>query len=278
MACAARYKCRLAAPADLPATPGHMAHARGNPSRRSRLRWPLSAYGIGHNRKDESGHGKRYKDEHRYHTSGNGIRYWRGDDGRYYCRRSTVSAVPPVRSQVARSTPAASGRLAPCSALRQAPCSGARSRAVKPAAAKAAGVSDQMPCRERGALQADRALDLGSMAVQGLGPRRDVMLVRCLATVAALTLPRLRLPPILTTTGRSSGRNERSATGNCTRRRADVTSTRRPKSATESWPSWTASSAGRRPRNGTKQRRSGANEIANMTDLTIAGMIEPDRP
>jgi hypothetical protein len=38
--------------------------------------------------KDESGHGKRYKDERRYYTSGNGIRYWRGDDGRYHCRRS----------------------------------------------------------------------------------------------------------------------------------------------------------------------------------------------
>ena len=23
-----------------------------------------------------------------YYTTGNGIRYWRGDDGRYYCRRS----------------------------------------------------------------------------------------------------------------------------------------------------------------------------------------------
>jgi outer membrane lipoprotein SlyB len=33
-------------------------------------------------------HGKRAKDARRYHTSGNGIRYWRGDDGRYYCRRS----------------------------------------------------------------------------------------------------------------------------------------------------------------------------------------------
>ena len=26
--------------------------------------------------------------ERRYHTSDNGIRYWRGDDGRYRCRRS----------------------------------------------------------------------------------------------------------------------------------------------------------------------------------------------
>ena len=33
-------------------------------------------------------HGKRAKDAQRYYTSGNGIRYWRGDDGRYYCRRS----------------------------------------------------------------------------------------------------------------------------------------------------------------------------------------------
>ena len=28
------------------------------------------------------------KDRKRYKTSGNGIRYWRGDDGRYYCKRS----------------------------------------------------------------------------------------------------------------------------------------------------------------------------------------------
>ena len=33
-------------------------------------------------------HGKRANDAQRYYTSGNGIRYWRGDDGRYYCRRS----------------------------------------------------------------------------------------------------------------------------------------------------------------------------------------------
>lgn len=33
-------------------------------------------------------HGKRAKDAQRYYTSGNGIRYWRGDDGRYYCKRS----------------------------------------------------------------------------------------------------------------------------------------------------------------------------------------------
>lgn len=31
-------------------------------------------------------HGQRAKQ--RYYTTGNGIRYWRGDDGRYYCRRS----------------------------------------------------------------------------------------------------------------------------------------------------------------------------------------------
>jgi outer membrane lipoprotein SlyB len=24
----------------------------------------------------------------RYHSSANGVRYWRGDDGRYYCKRS----------------------------------------------------------------------------------------------------------------------------------------------------------------------------------------------
>jgi hypothetical protein len=33
-------------------------------------------------------HGKRAKDERRYYNSANGVRYWRGDDGRYYCRRS----------------------------------------------------------------------------------------------------------------------------------------------------------------------------------------------
>ena len=33
-------------------------------------------------------HGKRAKDERRYYTSTNGVRYWEGDDGRYYCRRS----------------------------------------------------------------------------------------------------------------------------------------------------------------------------------------------
>src|SRR5688500_5029372 len=33
-------------------------------------------------------HGKRAKDARQYSTSGNGIRYWQGDDGRYYCRRS----------------------------------------------------------------------------------------------------------------------------------------------------------------------------------------------
>lgn len=34
-------------------------------------------------------HGKRYKERHRtYYTTDNGIRYWRGEDGRNYCRRS----------------------------------------------------------------------------------------------------------------------------------------------------------------------------------------------
>ena len=33
-------------------------------------------------------HGKRAHDARRYYTSGNGVRYWRGDDGRYYCKRS----------------------------------------------------------------------------------------------------------------------------------------------------------------------------------------------
>lgn len=42
-------------------------------------------------------YGKRAKDheryehereERRYYRTGNGIRYWKGDDGRYYCKRS----------------------------------------------------------------------------------------------------------------------------------------------------------------------------------------------
>ena len=33
-------------------------------------------------------HGKRAKDARHYHTSANGVRYWRGNDGRYYCKRS----------------------------------------------------------------------------------------------------------------------------------------------------------------------------------------------
>jgi hypothetical protein len=35
-------------------------------------------------------HGYRAKEANRiqYRTSGNGIRYWRGNDGRYYCKRS----------------------------------------------------------------------------------------------------------------------------------------------------------------------------------------------
>jgi uncharacterized protein YcfJ len=28
------------------------------------------------------------KENRRYHTSANGVRYWRGDDGRYHCKRS----------------------------------------------------------------------------------------------------------------------------------------------------------------------------------------------
>ncbi len=36
-------------------------------------------------------HGHRAKQaqyQQRYYQSGNGIRYWQGDDGRYYCKRS----------------------------------------------------------------------------------------------------------------------------------------------------------------------------------------------
>ncbi|WP_309622476.1 glycine zipper 2TM domain-containing protein [Novosphingobium sp.] len=34
-------------------------------------------------------HGRRHhdRDRHDYRTSDNGVRYWRGDDGRYYCKR-----------------------------------------------------------------------------------------------------------------------------------------------------------------------------------------------
>ncbi|MGZ3199732.1 MAG: glycine zipper 2TM domain-containing protein [Croceibacterium sp.] len=35
------------------------------------------------------GHGhNRHAYAQRYYTTGNGIRYWRGNDGRYYCHRS----------------------------------------------------------------------------------------------------------------------------------------------------------------------------------------------
>ena len=33
-------------------------------------------------------HGYRAKQAQRYYSTDNGIRYWRGDDNRYYCRRS----------------------------------------------------------------------------------------------------------------------------------------------------------------------------------------------
>lgn len=33
-------------------------------------------------------HGKRANDARRYYSTDNGIRYWRGEDGRNYCRRS----------------------------------------------------------------------------------------------------------------------------------------------------------------------------------------------
>ena len=33
-------------------------------------------------------HGKRAKDARQYYSSAHGVRYWRGDDGRYYCKRS----------------------------------------------------------------------------------------------------------------------------------------------------------------------------------------------
>ncbi|HEY6816673.1 MAG TPA: glycine zipper 2TM domain-containing protein [Croceibacterium sp.] len=32
-------------------------------------------------------HGKRAKDDRRYYSTANGIRYWQGQDGRYYCKR-----------------------------------------------------------------------------------------------------------------------------------------------------------------------------------------------
>ncbi|MGN3973993.1 glycine zipper 2TM domain-containing protein [Tsuneonella sp. SYSU-LHT278] len=35
------------------------------------------------------GHRAKHSDyQPRYYTSGNGVRYWQGDDGRYYCKRS----------------------------------------------------------------------------------------------------------------------------------------------------------------------------------------------
>ena len=37
---------------------------------------------------DRRGHKWKDRDDRRYRTSGNGVRYWRGDDGRYYCKRS----------------------------------------------------------------------------------------------------------------------------------------------------------------------------------------------
>lgn len=33
-------------------------------------------------------HGYREHQAQRYYSTDNGIRYWRGDDGRYYCKRS----------------------------------------------------------------------------------------------------------------------------------------------------------------------------------------------
>ena len=32
-------------------------------------------------------HGHRAKQAQRYYSTDNGIRYWRGEDGRYYCKR-----------------------------------------------------------------------------------------------------------------------------------------------------------------------------------------------
>ena len=37
---------------------------------------------------DRDRDGRYYKQDRRYYTSNNGVRYWRGDDGRYYCKRS----------------------------------------------------------------------------------------------------------------------------------------------------------------------------------------------
>ncbi|SFG11198.1 Glycine zipper 2TM domain-containing protein [Novosphingobium sp. CF614] len=33
-------------------------------------------------------HSRHDRDERRYHRTDNGIRYWRGNDGRYHCRKS----------------------------------------------------------------------------------------------------------------------------------------------------------------------------------------------
>jgi outer membrane lipoprotein SlyB len=34
------------------------------------------------------GHRAKQAQQQRYYTSDNGLRYWQGDDGRYYCKRS----------------------------------------------------------------------------------------------------------------------------------------------------------------------------------------------
>jgi len=36
----------------------------------------------------EAKHGKHHHDQRRYYNSANGVRYWQGADGRYYCHRS----------------------------------------------------------------------------------------------------------------------------------------------------------------------------------------------
>lgn len=52
---------------------------------------PPWAPAYGKRAKDAQRYDRRYvqaRDQRRYYTTGNGIRYWRGDDGRYYCKRS----------------------------------------------------------------------------------------------------------------------------------------------------------------------------------------------
>lgn len=49
---------------------------------------PLAAPAFGDPPPWAPAHGRRDHDRRHYYRTDNGIRYWRGDDGRYHCRRS----------------------------------------------------------------------------------------------------------------------------------------------------------------------------------------------